>query len=70
MFGYAWSDSPGRFQEPAHWWLLEPPRGVGPIASIVFINFNIITRNYCLKKTILILFVAFLLSVSICSDML
>ena len=30
----------------------------------LFINFNIITRNYCLNKTTLILVVAFLLSVS------
>ena len=31
----------------------------------LLINFNIVTRNYCLNKTTLILVVAFLLSVSI-----
>ena len=31
----------------------------------LLINFNIITQNYCLNKSTLILFVAFLLSVSI-----
>ena len=32
----------------------------------LLINFNIITRNYCLNKATLILDIAFLLSVSIC----
>ena len=34
--------------------------------NILLINFNIITRNYCLNKTTLILAVPFLLSDSIC----
>ena len=34
-------------------------------SNFLLINFNIITRNYCLNKTTLILVVAFLLSVSI-----
>ena len=35
------------------------------LRALLLIHFNIITRNYCLNKTTLILFVAFLLSVSI-----